>query len=311
MKERQAKGTRPHVAILSRKRSLYSTSRLVEAARALGLRPTVLDTLKCQMLLGPPRPRMLYRGAQLEALELALPRIGASITSYGLAVVSHLEVMGVPVANGAQAIARSRDKLRCLQLLDSHGLSIPRTVMAHRSTNVARLVEEVGGLPAIIKLLRGTQGVGVMIATTMEEVKSILGTFHGLGQDLLIQEFIAESKGKDVRALVVGDRVVGAMRRTAKRGEFRSNLHRGGEGKPVKVLPPEYAALAVRAAQTVGLAIAGVDLLEGKDGPKVMELNSSPGFEGLERATGKDIARAMVKHALTLRGSTGGLRPDV
>lgn len=306
------KGPRPRLAILSRKRSLYSTSRLVEAARLLGHRTAVLDTLRCQMLLGPPQPRMLYRGAEVQGLAAAIPRIGASITQYGLAVVHHLEAMGVPLVNGAAAIATSRDKLRCLQTLDAHGLPIPRTVMAHEGTNISRLVEEVGGLPAIIKLLRGTQGVGVMIATSMEEVRGIVGTFQGLGQDILVQEFIRESKGRDVRALVVGDRVVGAMRRTAKKGEFRSNLHRGGEGKPVK-LPPDYAQVAVRAAHTVGLGIAGVDLLEGKHGPKVMELNSSPGFEGLERATGKDIARAMIRHALLVaeRASRPTSRPDV
>jgi ribosomal protein S6--L-glutamate ligase len=185
-------------------------------------------------------------------------------------------------------------------------------VMAHDGTNIKRLVEEVGGLPAIIKLLRGTQGVGVMIATSMKEVATIVETFWELGQEIFIQEFIAESKGRDVRALVVGDRVVGAMRRKARKGEFRSNIHRGGEGKPMK-LPAIYASVAVKAALTVGLGICGVDMLESKDGPKVMELNSSPGFEGLEQATGKDIAGEMVRHALQYADNVRALayRPDV
>lgn len=310
-RKKPSRRDRGRVCILSRKRELYSTSRLVEAIKAEGERPLVMDTLRCSMVLGP-EPRMLYRGAEVEGLRVALPRIGASITGYGVAVVGHLTTMGVPVVNGAPAIARSRDKLRCLQLLSGAGIDIPRTVMAHDGTNIKRLVEEVGGLPAIVKLLRGTQGVGVMIATTMKEVATIFETFWELGQEIFIQEFIAESKGRDVRALVVGDKVVGAMRRKARKGEFRSNIHRGGEGKPIK-LPPEYAAVAVRAAQTVGLGICGVDLLEAKNGPKVMELNSSPGFEGLEQATGKDIAGAMVRHALDFSDLAKGLaaRPDV
>lgn len=293
---RKSKLSRGRVCILSRKKELYSTSRLVEAIKAEGERAVVMDTLRCSMVLGPA-PRMLYRDAEVTDLRVVLPRIGASITQYGVAVVGHLTTMGIPVVNDAPSIARSRDKLRCLQLLSGAGIDIPRTVMAHDGSNINRLVEEVGGLPAIIKLLRGTQGVGVMIATTMKEVATIFETFWELGQEIFIQEFIAESKGRDVRALVVGDQVVGAMRRKARKGEFRSNLHRGGEGKPMK-LPAAYAEVAVKAARTVGLEICGVDLLEATNGPKVMELNSSPGFEGLEAATGKDIAGAMVRHAL-------------
>ncbi len=302
---------RKKVCILSRKRELYSTTRLVEAIKAEGERPLVLDTLRCSMVLGP-EPRMLYRGAEVDGLRVVMPRIGASITGYGMAVVGHLTTMGIPVVNTASAIGRSRDKLRCLQLLSGAGIDIPRTVMARDGSNIKRLVEEVGGLPAIVKLLRGTQGVGVMIATSMKEVATIVETFWELGQEIFIQEFIAESKGRDVRALVVGDKVVGAMRRKARKGEFRSNIHRGGEGKPIK-LPAEYAAVAVRAAKTVGLGICGVDMLEAKNGPKVMELNSSPGFEGLEQATGKDIAGAMVRHALDFSDLAKGLgpRPDV
>ncbi len=287
------------VAILSRKKSLYSTSRLVEAVRKSGHKPLVVDTLRCDLYVGPEGPRMQYRGNELKNLSVVIPRIGASITSYGLMVVNHFATMGVPVVNDAPAIARSRDKMRCLQLLSSAGLDVPRTVMANHGASVKELVELVGGLPAIIKVLKGTQGVGVMLATTMNEVQTIVDTFWHLGQEIFIQEFIAESKGRDVRALVVGDEVVGAMRRTARAGEFRSNLHRGGEGK-ILTLSREYADVAVKAARAVGLNIVGVDLLESSAGPKVMELNSSPGFEGLEKATGKDIAGAMVSYALGL-----------
>ena len=239
------------VAILSRKRSLYSTRRMVEAIRARGHRPLVLDTLRCNLVLTSGSPRMVFRGVELRGLDVVIPRIGASITSYGLAVVEQLETMGVPALNGAQAIARSRDKLRCLQLLARSGLRIPRTVMARDASNVPRLVDEVGGLPAVVKLLRGTQGVGVMLASTIPELQGILDTFQGLGQEIVLQEFVAESRGRDIRALVVGGRVVGAMRRRAKRGEFRSNLHRGGRGRPVE-LAPAYVEAAVQATRGGG-----------------------------------------------------------
>ncbi|MBU8895731.1 30S ribosomal protein S6--L-glutamate ligase [Corallococcus sp. H22C18031201] len=285
------------VAILSRKRSLYSTRRLVEAIKERGHRALVFDTLRCCLLLAQGQPRMTYRGAEVQGVDVVIPRIGASITPYGLAVVNHFEMMDVPVLNPATAIARSRDKLRALQFLSRAGLDIPRTVMANDRSNVSRLVKEVGGLPLIIKLIRGTQGVGVMIAHTLPEVQTILDTFWDLGQEILLQEFVAESEGRDVRALVVGDRVVGAMRRKAKKGEFRSNIHRGGEGQAIE-LSPAYVEAAVRAARIIGLEVAGVDMLEGHAGPRLMEINSSPGFEGLEGATQRDIAGAMVDHAL-------------
>ena len=285
------------IAILSRKRSLYSTRRLVEAIKHRGHRAVVLDTLRCNMILAAGAPRMSYRGVELRGLDAVIPRIGASITAYGLSVVNQFDMMGVPLLNNSVPIARSRDKLRCLQLLSRFGVDIPRTVMARDRSNVRMLLEAVGGLPAIIKLIRGTQGVGVMIASTVDEVQTILDTFWNLEQEIVLQEFIQESRGRDVRALVVGGRVVGAMRRKAKRGEFRSNLHRGGEGHPF-VLPPAYEATAIRAAQIIGLEICGVDMLESKSGPKIMELNSSPGFEGLERTTKKDIAGTIIDHAV-------------
>ena len=285
------------IAILSRNRKLYSTRRLTEAARARGHRPQVLDTLRCNMLLGRGAARLLYRGREVGDLDVVIPRIGASITGYGLAVVNQLDMMGVPVLANSIPIARSRDKLRALQLLARFGIDIPRTAMCRYRDEVPQAVEQVGGLPCIIKLLQGTQGVGVMIASTMGEVKGMLDTLWTLGQEILLQELIAESMGKDLRALVIGDRVVAAMRRTARTGEFRANLHRGGEGVAVE-LAPEYREAAVKATRVIGLEVAGVDMLESHGGPKIMEVNSSPGFEGLEAASGIDIASIYVDHAV-------------
>lgn len=295
-------GGRLTLAILSRNPKLHSTRRLVEAAKALGHRATVLDTLHCNMVLARERPSLFYRGEEVGPIDVVIPRIGASITSYGLAVVNQFDMMGVPVLAAAVPIARSRDKLRALQLLSRFGLDIPRTAMCRFRDEVAQVVEHVGGLPCIIKLLQGTQGVGVMIASTMDEVQGMLDTFWDLGQEILLQEFVAESKGRDLRALVIGDRVVAAMRRQARTGEFRSNIHRGGKARSV-VLPREYAEAAVKAARVIGLEVAGVDMLESRNGPKIMEVNSSPGFEALERATRKDIARLYVEHAVELARS--------
>jgi len=287
------------IAILSRNRRLYSTRRLVEAAKKLGHRPLVLDTLRCNMVLGRERPRVLYRGEEIlpEAVHVVIPRIGASITGYGLAVVNQFDMMGVPVLAAAIPIARSRDKLRALQLLSRFGIDIPRTVMCRYRDEVPLAVEQVGGLPCIVKLIQGTQGVGVMIATSETELRGMLDTLWTLGQEILLQELVAESRGRDVRAFVVGDRVVAAMRRTARSGEFRSNIHRGGVAEAV-TLDREFAEAAVKAARVMGLEVAGVDMLEARSGPKIMEVNSSPGFEGLESATGEDVAGAYVEHAV-------------
>ena len=298
-------GPRLTVAILSRNGKLYSTRRLVEAARALGHRPLVLDTLRCNMVLTRDRPAMFYRGEEVPHVDVVIPRIGASITHYGLAVVNQFDMMGVPVLADAIPIARSRDKMRALQLLARFGIDIPRTVMCRFRDEVPHAVEQVGGLPCIIKLIQGTQGVGVMIASTMAEVQGMLDTFWDLGQEILLQEFVRESKGRDVRALVIGDRVVAAMRRRARTGEFRSNIHRGGKGT-VLTLAREYAEAAVKAARVIGLEVAGVDMLEARTGPKIMEVNSSPGFEGLERVTRRDIARLYVAHALEVARSRRG-----
>ncbi|ACL63372.1 alpha-L-glutamate ligase, RimK family [Anaeromyxobacter dehalogenans 2CP-1] len=287
------------VAILSRNPRLYSTRRLVEAATALGHAPRVLDTLRCNMVLARDRPRIFYLGEEVVAsdVHVVIPRIGASITGYGVAVVNQFDLMGVPVLAAATPIGRSRDKLRALQLLSRFGIDIPRTVMCRYREEVPEAVQMVGGLPCIIKLIQGSQGVGVMIANTEVEVRGLLDTLWTLGQEILLQELVAESKGRDVRALVVGDRVVAAMRRTARAGEFRSNIHRGGVAEALE-LGREYAETAVKAARVMGLEVAGVDMLEARTGPKIMEVNSSPGFEGLEAATGLDIAALYVRHAV-------------
>jgi ribosomal protein S6--L-glutamate ligase len=287
------------VAILSRNRKLYSTRRLVEAVRAHGHDARVLDTLRCDLVLARDAPRIFYRGAEVTGIGVVIPRIGASITGYGLSVVNQFDMMGVPIVNNSVPIARARDKLRALQLLSRFGIDIPRTVMCRYREEVALAVEQVGGLPCIMKLLQGAQGLGVLIASSMSEVEGMLDTLWTLGQEILIQELIAESRGRDVRALVIGDRVVAAMRRTARQGEFRSNIHRGGEGQAIE-LSPEYARAAVKAVRVIGLDVAGVDLLESREGPKIMEVNSSPGFEGLERVTGGDIASMYVEHAIGL-----------
>jgi len=294
--KRAERAERLAVAVLSRNRKLYSTRRLVEAARALGHRPRVLDTLRCNMVLSRERPQIFYRGEEVTHVDVVIPRIGASITGYGLSVVNQFDMMGVPVLNNSIPIARSRDKLRALQLLSRFGIDIPRTVMCRYRDEVAQAVEQVGGVPCIIKLIQGTQGVGVMIANSMDEVEGMLDALWGLGQEILLQEFVRESRGRDVRALVVGDRVVAAMRRQARTGEFRSNIHRGGEGKKVE-LARDFAEAAVKAARVIGLEVAGVDMLEARTGPKIMEVNSSPGFEGLEKVTGIDIATPYVEHA--------------
>lgn len=288
------------VVILSRNAKLYSTRRLVAATRELGYPVEVVDTLGCSIVVESAHPTVVYKGRALADVEVVVPRIGASITSYGLAVVNQFESMDVPVLASAQAIGNSRDKLRSLQLLARHGIAVPRTVMARQGADIEGLVERVGGLPVIVKLTRGTQGIGVMIAHSQAEIGSILGTMWDLGQEIILQEFIAESQGRDVRVLVVGGQAVGAMRRVGKRGEFRSNLHRGGAGEPLTSLPDSYRQTAVSAARVVGLEVAGVDLLESDTGPKVMEINSSPGFEGLEEATGVDVAGLIMRHATQL-----------
>lgn len=272
--------------------------RLVEAAKARGHQLSVVDPLNLDLYVDRGNPK-IYNGARpIAKADVVVPRIGATITNYGLAVVHHFEMAGTAVVNRSQAIARARDKLRSLQLMMRHNVDIPRTVFARSPKHMDRMVKAVGGTPCIVKLVEGTQGVGVMIAESRESLEAMLETFYSLGQHIIIQEFIKESKGRDVRAFVIGNRVVGAMRREARVGEFRSNIHRGGTGRPID-LPPEYERAALLATRIMGLQIAGVDMLESHEGPKLMEVNSSPGFEGLEKATGLDMASEVVDYVAT------------
>jgi len=282
--------------VLSRNATLYSTSRLVLAARSRGHDVTVADPLDFRIVVSRGRPSMFLGGKAAPDCDLVLPRIGASITNYGLAVVRQFDMMGVPVLNNAVAIARSRDKLRAMQLLTKKDIDVPTTVCARTPDSVELALSFVGGVPAIVKLQQGAQGIGTMIAETPQAVTSLLETLWAMGQDIILQEYIAESKGRDYRAIVVGGRVVAAMRRQAKAGEFRSNLHRGGLGVRA-VLDKRYAQAAIAATRVMGLEIAGVDMLESKQGPKILEINSSPGLEGIERASGIDVAGAIVAHA--------------
>ncbi len=284
------------ILVLSRNASLYSTSRIVLAARARGHAVLVADPLDFQIVVSRGAPTMLLAGAPPPGIDLVIPRIGASITNYGLAVVRQFDMMGVPVLNSAVSIARSRDKLRAMQLLTRQSVDVPITVCARSPGAIDASLHLVGGTPAIIKIQQGTQGIGTMIAETREAVSSLLETLWAMGQDIILQEYIRESKGKDIRAIVVGKTVVASMRRTAKAGEFRSNLHRGGNAIAVK-LPLAYRQAAVRATRVMGLEVAGVDMLEGREGPKILEINSSPGLEGIERASGVDVAEHVIKHA--------------
>jgi ribosomal protein S6--L-glutamate ligase len=284
------------ILTLSRNPKLYTTHRLAQEAKALGHDLRVIDPLKCQLTIDKDEPLIHYEGKRLATPDVVIPRIGSSITAFGLAVVNQFEMIGTALVNRSQAIARARDKLRASQLLARHGIDTPRTVFLRDPQNLALAVELVGGLPVITKLTQGTQGVGVMISESQKALESMMETFWAMGQDIIIQEFIEESKGKDIRAFVVGNRVVAAMRRQAKVGEFRSNIHRGGVGKAVN-LTPEYEKAALAATRVMGLQVAGVDLLIGKDGPKVIEVNASPGFEGLERATQKNVARQYIEYA--------------
>jgi ribosomal protein S6--L-glutamate ligase len=282
--------------VLSRSATLYSTSRLVLAARARGHEVTVADPLDFHIVVSRGRPSMFLGGELVPHADLVIPRIGASITNYGLAVVRQFDMMGVPVLNTAVAIARSRDKLRAIQLLTKKNIDVPKTVCARTPDSVELALSFVGGTPAIVKLQQGAQGIGTMIAETPQAVTSLLETLWAMGQDIILQEYIAESKGRDYRAIVVGGRVVAAMRRQAKQGEFRSNLHRGGHGVRIQLEQP-YRLAAISATRVMGLEIAGVDMLEAKSGPKILEINSSPGLEGIERASGVDVAAAIIVHA--------------
>jgi ribosomal protein S6--L-glutamate ligase len=281
------------LVILSRQETLYSTRALVDAARQRGHRAEVLDTLQFDIGVSKRSPELFYQGKPIGHVDAVIPRIGASITFFGMAVVRQFEMMGVYCVNESQAIARSRDKLRCLQILSRHDIGLPPTVYTRQAEHVSDCIERVEGPPVIVKLLEGTQGIGVVLAESTAAASSVIEAFHGLDQNILIQKFIGEAKGSDIRALVVGRKVVAAMRRQAVTGEFRSNIHRGGKSKKLR-LPAEYRKTALAAARVLGLRLAGVDMIESKEGPMVMEVNSSPGLEGIEKATGIDVSGAII-----------------
>lgn len=277
------------IAILSRNRNLYSTRRLVEAGEARGHTMRVIDPLRCYMRIVSHNPEVHYRGKVIDDVDAVIPRIGASITFYGTAVLRQFEIIGAYPVNESVAITRSRDKLRAHQLLARKGIGMPVTGFAHSPDDTADLMNVVGGAPMVIKLLEGTQGVGVVLAETDKAAGSVIEAFRGLNAHFLVQEFIKEAGGADIRCLVVGDKVVAAMKRQGKEGEFRSNLHRGGSAEAIRITPEERST-AVRAASIMGLNVAGVDILRSNHGPVVMEVNSSPGLEGIETHTGKDVA---------------------
>lgn len=282
-----------NIGILSRNSSLYSTSRLREAAEERGHEVRIIDYLRCYMNITSAKPKVLYRGEEL-TFDAVIPRIGATHTHYGSAVVRQFETMGVFVVNDSQSIDRSRDKLRSLQLLASAGVGMPVTSYAHSTQDIAGLLEIVGGTPVVVKLLEGTQGLGVVLAETKKAAESVITAFRQLDANILVQEFIKESKGADVRAFVIGGRVVAAMKRQAAPGEFRSNLHRGGSAEGIKLTRSERAT-AVKAARVMGLNVAGVDLLQSERGPLVLEVNSSPGLEGIEAASDIDVASRIIE----------------
>ncbi len=282
-------------AILSRNRECYSTRRLVQAAESRGHEAVVLDTLKFAISCDKASPELYYKNEALAHVDGVIPRIGASITFYGTSVVRQFEQMDVFCANSATGIANARDKLRATQILSRYDIGIPPTEFVRDKDDVLPAIERVGGAPVIIKLLEGTQGVGVILAESAKVAQAIIETLHSTKQNVLVQKFVNESRGRDIRAFVIGDRVVAAMRRVATGDEFRSNVHRGGKPEPTQ-LDPLYEETAVRAAQIIGLRIAGVDMLETKCGPSVMEVNSSPGLEGIEAATLRDVAGAIVDY---------------
>ncbi len=283
------------IVILSQNPNLYSTKRLIEAGEKKGHSMQVIDHAKCDLIIEKRKPGLMYQGKEIEGVDGIIPRIGSSITFYGTAVVRQFEMMKVFSAVESQALVRSRDKLRSLQILSRAGLGLPKTVFSNYSKDVGAIIDHVGGAPVVIKLLEGTQGLGVVLADNQNSAESILEAFNGLQARVIVQEFIKEAKGADLRAFVVDGVVVGAMKRQGKEGEFRSNLHRGGSANIIELSDEEENA-ALKAAKAMGLGVAGVDLLQSARGPLILEVNSSPGLEGIEAATGKDIAGQIIKY---------------
>ncbi|SPH22917.1 Ribosomal protein S6--L-glutamate ligase [Ascidiaceihabitans donghaensis] len=283
------------IAMMARNAELYTHRRLQEAAEARGHQLDIINTLRCYMNIASRRPEIYYNGDKLEGYDAVIPRIGASITFYGLAVLRQFEMMGVYPLNESVAIGRSRDKLRSMQLLARDGIGLPVTTFAHDPKQTEEVLKLAGGAPIVIKLLEGTQGLGVVLADTDRSAKSVVEAFRAANTNILLQEFIKEAGGTDIRAIVVGGKVIAAMKRTGAAGDFRSNLHRGGSAQVIK-LSPEERATAVRAAKSMGLNVCGVDMLRANHGPVVMEVNSSPGLEGVEKATGLDIAGKIIEY---------------
>lgn len=283
------------IAMLARNAELYTHKRLKEAAEARGHELDIINTLRCYMNIASRRPEVYYNGEKLEGYDAVIPRIGASITFYGMAVLRQFEMQGVYPLNESVAIGRSRDKLRSMQLLARDGIGLPVTAFAHDPKQTEEVLELAGGAPVVIKLLEGTQGIGVVLADTKRSAKSVVEAFRGADVHILLQEFIKEAGGTDIRAIVIGGKVVAAMKRTGAKGDFRSNLHRGGSAELIK-LSPEERSTAIRSAKALGLNVCGVDMLRSNHGPVVMEVNSSPGLEGVEKATGLDIAGKIVEY---------------
>jgi len=297
------------LALMCRNPALYSHARLVEAAQARGHEIEVIDHLKCYINITSLRASVRYQGRDLPKYDAVIPRIGASVTFYGAAVLRQFEVMGVYPVNESVAITRSRDKLRSMQLLARKGVGLPVTVFAHKTSQPHEILELIGGAPVVIKLLEGTQGIGVVLGETDLAAESIIQAFGGANVNILVQEYIKEAKGEDIRCLVVGGKVVASMRRKGREGEFRSNLHRGGSADKVSITPAERST-AISAAKAMGLNVCGVDMLRSNHGPVVMEVNSSPGLEGVEKATGVDVAGKIIefieKHAEPNKTATKG-----
>lgn len=283
------------IVILSTNPNLYSTRRLKEAGETRGHEMLVIDHTKCDIVIEKRKPKIFYKGEELDNVDAVIPRIGASVTFYGTAVVRQFEMMKVFTAVESQSLVRSRDKLRSLQILSRAGLGMPKTAFTNYSKDSTRILDQVGGAPCVIKLLEGTQGVGVVLAETRSAAESVLEAFQGLKARVIVQEFIEEAKGADIRVIVIDGVVVGAMKRQAKEGEFRSNLHRGGSATIIDLTEDEENA-ALKAAKAMKLGVAGVDLLQSNSGPMIMEVNSSPGLEGIEKATGNDIAKIIIRY---------------
>ncbi|MXO50292.1 30S ribosomal protein S6--L-glutamate ligase [Erythrobacter gaetbuli] len=282
------------IAMLARNPNLYSHQRLVEAAEARGHTLDILNTTRCTVHIASHRPQVFYNGEKVARYDAVIPRIGASITNYGLAILRQFEMQGCWPLNESVAIGRSRDKLRSMQILAKHGLGLPLTAYANDPKQAEEIIKAVKGPPVVIKLLEGTQGIGVVLAETMSSAKSVIEAFRGANVNILVQEFIKEAGGTDIRALVIGGKVVATMKRTGAADDFRSNLHRGGSAELIKITPAERAT-AVNAAKRMGLNVCGVDMLRSNHGPVIMEVNSSPGLEGIEKATGKDIAGMIIE----------------